>query len=218
MIRLTIIKAPEAGTCPGSNMVFGPGGGTIGRSRSSTWPLTDNDFLISRVHAEIHADNGQYFVTDKSTNGLFLNHARKPLGAGNATLLRNGDHMHLGHYTLAISLEAPMQTDADLGNIDFLDDIADVSQPAAIEAAAIPDNWLHPANIGTAADRSTLVADRSEDLLSMSWFENSLRMMLVPVIGSSVSNMPASDLIALVTQLARKAMGTQATSKTGAHG
>jgi type VI secretion system FHA domain protein len=218
MIRLTIIKAPDTGTCTGSDMVFGPGGGTIGRSRNSTWALLDNDFLISRIHAEIYADNGQYFVADKSTNGLFLNHARKALGFGEATPLRNGDQMHLGHYTLAIALEAPKPATsaAELGNADFLDKFPHTEHPSAIEATAIPDNWLQEPGIlelaVESAGSSTLVAGRGDDPLSASWFENSLRMMLVPVVGSSISNMPASDLIALVTQLARTAVGSKVMS------
>jgi len=214
MIRLTIIKAPDTGTCPGSDMVFGPGGGTIGRSRNSTWALLDNDFLISRIHAEIYADNGQYFVADKSTNGLFLNHARKALGFGEATPLRNGDQMHLGHYTLAIALESPKQATSavELGTADFLDKFPPTEHPAAIEAAPIPDNWLQEPGMFESAGGSTLITGRGDDPLSASWFENSLRMMLVPVVGNSISNMPASDLIALVTQLARTATAPKAMS------
>jgi type VI secretion system FHA domain protein len=220
MIRLTIIKAPESGTCLGTDMVFGPGGGTIGRSRSSTWPLIDTDFLISRVHAEIHVDNGQYFVTDKSTNGLFLNQARKPLGQGQATALRNGDHVHLGHYTLAITLESPQQSAmaADLGGIGFLDNIAADNEEAAVEAESIPDDWLHENPGILSTDTGTLITNRGNDVLSASWFENSLRMMLIPVIGNGINSMPSSDLIALVTQLARKAVGTQATQNLDEQG
>lgn len=214
MIRLTIIKAPDAGTCAGSDMIFGPGGGTIGRSRSSTWPLIDNDFLVSRTHAEIHADSGQYFVTDKSTNGLFLNNARKPLGFGEATPLRNGDQMHLGHYTLAVVLETPRQamSAGELGDAGFLGEAPAVVFSPDADPQPIPDEWLN-ASLFEAAGSSTLIAGSGEDPNSASWFENSLRMMLAPVVGSSVSTIPASDLIALVTQLARTAMSVKAATK-----
>jgi len=217
MIRLTIIKAPDIGTPIGSDLVFGPGGGTIGRSRSSTWALIDNDFLISRTHAEIHVNNGQYFVTDKSTNGLFLNQARKSLGFGETTPLRNGDQMHLGRYTLVITLEIPRQPSSkeELGSADFLRELElrEPQPPGAtfINATAIPDNWLHEPELfactdtGFEKDSGTLITSRNDDLPSVSWFENSLRMMLAPVVGSNINTMPASDLISLVTQLARAA-------------
>lgn len=216
MIRLTIIKAPENGTLIGTDMVFGPGGGTIGRSRNSTWPLIDNEFLISRVHAEIYADNGQYFVADKSTNGLFLNHSRKPLGLGEATPLRGGDQLHLGHYTLTINLEAPGYAAAvELGSADFLEPTPMAPLQFEVDATPIPDHWLHETAPGKPAPTTTLITDRCDDLLAASWFENSLRMMLLPVIGNGINSMPASDLIALVTQLARTATRIPADSASG---
>jgi len=228
MIRLTIIKAPDIGTHVGSDAVFGPGGGTIGRSRSSTWSLIDNDFLISRTHAEIHVDNGQYFVTDKSTNGLFLNQARKSLGFGETAPLRNGDQMHLGRYTMAITLETPQQSSSqeELGGAAFLYEATPHEpkpfEPAFTDVGAIPNNWLREADFfsssatGFEKDLGTLVTSRGDDLPSASWFENSLRMMLAPVIGSGISTMPASDLISLVTQLARAATGSKTTSESTA--
>lgn len=236
MIRMTIIKAPETGTTSGRDMsgidmVFGPGGGTIGRSRSSTWVLTDTECLVSRTHAEIYADNGQYFVTDKSTNGLFLNKARKPLGFGQVAQLRGGDQLHIGHYVIAVSIEAPpVAVDAtDLGSADFLD--AATADPMGIfstsssaqesesplqqmfvsaSADTIPDNWQHDDWQHDDWQKKVDTDDNFGTLCNpASWFENSLRMTLAPIVGKKSQTLPASDLITLIAQLARAAIITK---------
>ena len=41
-------------------------GGTIGRSTDNTLMLPDSEKIVSRHHANIHFDNGSYYLTDTS--------------------------------------------------------------------------------------------------------------------------------------------------------
>lgn len=85
--------------------IFGQQGGSIGRSAKSDWILPDPDKVISSVHAYISYQSGQYYITDNSTNGLFINRSVQPLGKGNSQSLDDGDYLQLGDYEIEVALE-----------------------------------------------------------------------------------------------------------------
>ncbi|PXF64209.1 type VI secretion system-associated FHA domain protein TagH [Kangiella spongicola] len=86
--------------------IFGEQGGSIGRSAKSDWVLPDPDKVISSVHAYISYQSGQYYITDNSTNGLFVNRSVQPLGKGNSQSLADGDYLQLGDYEIEVAVEA----------------------------------------------------------------------------------------------------------------
>lgn len=80
-------------------------GGTIGRSLNNDWILPDPDKFISGKHATIDCKGGIYYLVDISTNGVYVNDERDPIGKGNPRRLFNGDHLHLGDFEIVVSID-----------------------------------------------------------------------------------------------------------------
>jgi len=80
-------------------------GGTIGRSLKNDWILPDPDKFISGKHATIDRKGGIYYLVDISTNGVYVNDERKPIGKGNLRRLFNGDHLHMGDFEILVSID-----------------------------------------------------------------------------------------------------------------
>lgn len=83
---------------------FDASGGSLGRSEHADWCLPDPERVVSGVHALINLKNGQFSITDESTNGLFVNRSVDALGQGNSHLLQNGDTLCLGDYEIQVAL------------------------------------------------------------------------------------------------------------------
>ena len=84
---------------------FTEDGGTIGRSLQNDWILPDPDKFISSRHATIDYKGGIYYLADLSSNGVFVNDEREPIGKGNPRRLFDGDHLRLGDFEIVVSLE-----------------------------------------------------------------------------------------------------------------
>lgn len=93
---------------------FDSSGGTLGRSEQADWYLPDPERVVSSEHAVIRHQNGSFIITDKSTNGLFVNRAVDALGQGNSYTLKNGDLLCMGDYEIQVALIDELQTVADL--------------------------------------------------------------------------------------------------------
>ena len=83
---------------------FRDDGGTIGRSFRSDWILPDPDRYISAKHAAIDVRSGVYYLVDLSSNGVFINEDRKPLGRGNSQRLFDGDHLRMGQFEIDVRI------------------------------------------------------------------------------------------------------------------
>lgn len=90
---------------------FSESGGTIGRKISNTWVLPDENRHLSGSHAKIEYNNGNYYIVDTSTNGVFINGNSKPLGHGNRFELEDGFQLIMG--TFKIQVEMSNGTDVD---------------------------------------------------------------------------------------------------------
>jgi type VI secretion system protein len=86
--------------------VFDKHGGTIGRASTNDWVLPDTMRILSGKHAVVSYDQGAYYLTDTSTNGVFVNEAKEPIGKGNKIRLSPGDELALGDYTILVSIDA----------------------------------------------------------------------------------------------------------------
>lgn len=84
-------------------------GCTIGRATSNDFVLPDVERIISHRHASIQFEGGSYYLSDNSTNGVFINHAPDPVGQGNKILLHDGDILTIGMYDCAISIAAQQE-------------------------------------------------------------------------------------------------------------
>jgi len=90
-------------------------GGSIGRKPTNDFILLDPERFISSKHAIIEYNHNKYFITDTSTNGVFINNSKAPLGTGNSAELMHGDKITIGEFQLIANLEetAPAATPWD---------------------------------------------------------------------------------------------------------
>lgn len=102
-IVISIVKIPDSASDTKTSHTFTNQGGTIGRGDDNLWILQDPDRYISSRHSEISFENGQYYLTDLSTNGTFSNGASVPIGKGNTVKLKDGDKFTLGDYEFLVS-------------------------------------------------------------------------------------------------------------------
>lgn len=79
-------------------------GGTLGRNAGNDWVLPDTQRFLSGQHARIEYREGAFVLRDTSTNGVFINQSRTPLGKNNTQVLQAGDRIRLGLYELEVEL------------------------------------------------------------------------------------------------------------------
>ncbi len=105
-LNLSIVKSPAGVTLASSQKLFSEQGGTIGRGDGNDWVLSDPDRFLSSRHCSFGFENGQFYLTDTSTNGTFINGAPEPIGKGGKIPINDGDSIELGDYQFRIGLEA----------------------------------------------------------------------------------------------------------------
>ncbi len=92
---------------------FDERGGTLGRSDTVTFTLPDPQRTISRVQAQVlHGDEGFWLENVSAANPIL--HNARPLSSGMRVLLRAGDELNIGGYTLRAAFE---QDDASSATI-----------------------------------------------------------------------------------------------------
>src|ERR1700751_5729148 len=83
---------------------FDERGGTLGRSDTVTFTLPDPERMISRVQAQVlHRDEGYWIENVSAANPIL--HNGRPLSSGMRVLLREGDELRIGGYTLRAAFE-----------------------------------------------------------------------------------------------------------------
>jgi len=103
-LTLKIISSQKDVLGPEGIHVFSVHGGTIGRSPDNDWVLPDPQRYLSAHHAAIDYQGGAYFLSDKSTNGVFVNDADQPIGRGTPIRLYDGDRLKMGEYEFEVSI------------------------------------------------------------------------------------------------------------------
>jgi len=127
-LNLSVIKSPAGVSLPATQKTFSEQGGTIGRGDSNDWVLSDPDRFLSSKHCALSHEGGQYFLTDTSTNGTFINSAPEPLGKGGKIPLNNGDTIDLGDYQFRV----------DLQSVFAMPDMPDVDAAPPLESPSDP--------------------------------------------------------------------------------
>ena len=79
-------------------------GGTLGRAEHADWHLPDPERVVSSIHGQISYQRDGFWITDHSTNGLFVNRAVTPVGKGQQHLLTDGDLLCLGDYEINVAI------------------------------------------------------------------------------------------------------------------
>ncbi len=135
---------------------------SIGRGDGSDWTLPDPARLLSKRHCEIAAVDGQWLVTDISSNGTFLNGAC--LEPGVPRVLRAGDRLAIGAY----EFEADLDVDPASGETAAPSGFGHPSAPADSRLTGDPFPFLDAGPVqaaippvGLPADFDPLVDDSS---------------------------------------------------------
>jgi type VI secretion system FHA domain protein len=103
-LRLTIENVPSLASGDPVVKELDGHGLVIGRAGHVDWTLPDPQALISSVHCEVDFSNGAYWLTDRSTNGTFVNGAAERLTA--PWQISDGDLILIGHYAIRVALDA----------------------------------------------------------------------------------------------------------------
>jgi type VI secretion system protein len=82
---------------------LGQGTLSIGRGAGNDWVLADPDRHLSKTHCMVSAEAGRFVLTDLSTNGVFVNGARDPVGRDGKVILTDGDDFRLGEYIISVT-------------------------------------------------------------------------------------------------------------------
>jgi len=105
-LKLAIVSEQRAPLGARSSIVFGVGGGSIGRAHDNDWVLPDPERYLSAHHARVRFDDGAFQLYDTSTNGVYVNDHTEALGRRASHTLRDGDQLRLGTYQIAVSIDA----------------------------------------------------------------------------------------------------------------
>ncbi|WP_310497851.1 type VI secretion system-associated FHA domain protein TagH [Sandarakinorhabdus sp.] len=99
---LTIENVSSLASGDPCTMVLSEHGLVIGRAAHADWTLPDPRNFVSSLHAEVDFVDGQYVLTDRSTNGTFVNGGGARLAG--PYVLRHGDLVTIGGYEVRVSL------------------------------------------------------------------------------------------------------------------
>lgn len=141
ILTLHIVERSEAGPEPAvATLRLDRHGAIVGRSAHADWPLPDPRNYISSRHCEISYRDGAYLLTDRSTNGTFLNGAGDRLTAPHP--IAAGDEILIGHYRIRATLDADEAMAAVAPSPDSAPDTAADSAP---DASLAWPSWPTPA-------------------------------------------------------------------------
>lgn len=99
MLKLEVIHYKGAVPPRPITAQFGAQGGTIGRADTNTLVLPDAERFISRTHARIKFQGGQYVIEDHGSSTPVMVNSRA-LGRGSEAGLAHGDELTIGEYQL----------------------------------------------------------------------------------------------------------------------
>lgn len=105
--------------------VFDRVGGVIGRGAGCDWVIPDATRLLSSHHALIGYRDGQYFLTDVSSNGIGVAGGMERLRKGQARLIADGEVYQLGALDIRAHLRPRWMTQDDRQALACADTIPD---------------------------------------------------------------------------------------------
>jgi type VI secretion system protein len=141
-LRLRVVSDHRRSLGDRCNIVFGVGGGTIGRSADNDWVLPDPLRYVSAHHARISFRQGAYLLEDLSTNGVYVNDNEKALGKQGPHKLQNGDLLRFGDYQVAVVIDVESQAAAPADSD---------SAPTTSSVPGVPTSILNLRTVGRAA-------------------------------------------------------------------
>jgi type VI secretion system protein len=137
-LRLRVVSDHRRSLGDRGSIVFGVGGGTIGRSADNDWVLPDPQRYVSAHHARVSFRQGSYFLEDLSTNGAFANDGDVAIGKLGPHKLQNGDLIRFGDYQVSVVLEAEAAAESPVA-------------PPPTDSVAVPTSINNLRTVGRAA-------------------------------------------------------------------
>ena len=105
-IKLRVISEHQRGLGENRTRVFGVNGGTVGRAPDNDWVLPDSRRVVSGHHCVVQYHGGKYWLSDISTNGVYVNDADDPVSTtGGRVELHDGDRLRIGDYDIVVSVD-----------------------------------------------------------------------------------------------------------------
>ncbi|NCB58185.1 MAG: type VI secretion system-associated FHA domain protein TagH [Gammaproteobacteria bacterium] len=129
---LDLVNTEGQSSAQKSSVTFRNAGGTIGRSDSVTWMLADRSRHISGVHAEISYEDGVYYLTDRSTNGIYDVAKNARLQKNEDYPIAHGDRFRMGSFVF----KARVLQDADHFEHQIM------GEPSSVSALIPDDEFL----------------------------------------------------------------------------
>ena len=128
------VTSANAASVAERRKTFQEPGGTIGRSTGEPgvthWRLPDPK--VSSNHAVISYADGTFFITDRSTNGVFVGSPGNRLEFRTPYALNSGDTLFIEPYTVQVTIESSVSAD------DPKSDILDYFSPSSAPKPAAP--------------------------------------------------------------------------------
>lgn len=128
-LTLTVKSYQRLSPAQDSTKTLSAGSLSIGRGDEAGWVLPDPERQISKEHCRIDSVDGNFVLTDTSTNGVFINDRAAPIGRDNAVTLEPGDQIRLGDYEIEVDItegpgavEAIAEQDITTGPVSALED------------------------------------------------------------------------------------------------
>jgi type VI secretion system protein len=125
---------------------------TIGRSAENDWAIPDPQRFLSGVHCKIEHRGEDFFLTDVSTNGVFMNGAADRIPRNETVQLVQGDRFRIGDYEFEVDLSVTgpsPELESETESVDLFatsiedDPFADPEPPAP---AAPPEDFQKDPN------------------------------------------------------------------------
>jgi type VI secretion system protein len=143
-IKLRVVSEHYRDLGENRSRVFGVNGGSVGRAPDNDWVLPDSKRVVSGHHFVVQYHGGKYWLSDTSTNGVFVNDADDPVSVQGRYELRDGDRLRVGDYAIVVSVDS---------RIDFL--------PASSDAHSADKHM--GGDIGHSLDLDALLTPRDAD-------------------------------------------------------
>lgn len=105
LLKLRLTRPGEDGGVLEGERLLESGSIVLGRAPDCDWVLNDRARLLSRQHCEVKILGDRFYVTDRSSNGIFLNGDTERLERGRAIEVEHEDQIRIGEYQLTFLVE-----------------------------------------------------------------------------------------------------------------
>ena len=133
-LKLTVINYQGPSSVKETTKTIDRGDATIGRAPVNDWVLPDPERVLSKTHCHIQYRRDGYYLTDVSTNGVFMNHAEQRLQKGQTVKLSDDDIITMGKYNIQVTITETAaisgKVGVDAGEFTELLDFEPESSPA----------------------------------------------------------------------------------------